>query len=321
MVIQNNEATISRLLDSLEPLHAQVMAANVGCADRTADICRERQVRVFEITNPTDMGRVRNKLISASRHDWNFWIEPWEVLTDARPVIRALETPPAAYQFMVLGGEVATYEVRLWHKDLGLKFKNPVCEHLDIQEQEVKDLNCSIYKDGSKELSLEAIQEWQKVHPASPEPYYYEAFYHLSHQNWEAFTNKATVYLFDRNNATQSTLMMKYYLAIVLCHIQHDARAAMKQIVECLIVKPLSAECWCLLGDVFYHLSRDYKKAVQFYKNALLLGSCRLKEETMPMEISKYQEYPRKMIAACKSVLESGSEVVAIPTGHRSSSG
>ncbi len=69
----------------------------------------------------------------------------------------------------------------------------------------------------------------------------------------------------------------------------------------CLAKKPTMAEFWCLLGDVYYD-AKDYDKAKEFYENAVILGSRRLKDDGWPMEISKYKEYPQKMIEACKKI-------------------
>ena len=75
----------------------------------------------------------------------------------------------------------------------------------------------------------------------------------------------------------------------------------MQFIVPCIVKNPTMAEFWCLLADIFYAIN-DCEKALCFYENAKILGSRRLKSCDYPMEISKYQEYPNKMIEACKSL-------------------
>jgi tetratricopeptide (TPR) repeat protein len=157
------------------------------------------------------------------------------------------------------------------------------------------------------------LRKWHKACPASPEPIYYEAFHYLSKQDWDKFISKATQYLFGCKLATQSAVMMKYYLAIALWHVKRDAKGAMKHIIECLAVRPLMSEFWCLLGDIFYHASGDYKKAKQFYQNAIIMGSHRWSDDIWPMEISKYGDYPKKMIASCEALLEEGETIVRIP--------
>jgi tetratricopeptide (TPR) repeat protein len=143
------------------------------------------------------------------------------------------------------------------------------------------------------------------------------AFRHLSQQHWDQFIGYASKYLFTERTAKKSTLMMKYYIAIVLCHIKQDATQSLKHILECLAVKPLMAEFWCLLGDVYYHRLGNYEKAQQFYQNAITLGSRRPKHDKSPIEIQKYRQYPEKMIVSCQSLKRETHTVVKMPIAQR----
>jgi cytochrome c-type biogenesis protein CcmH/NrfG len=97
--------------------------------------------------------------------------------------------------------------------------------------------------------------------------------------------------------------MARYYLALVQGIIHNEVKEALQNIILCLSENVLMAEFWCLLGDIFIKLDKfDY--AVAFYENAILLGSRRLKLDTWPMQISKYQEYPNKMIEECNKLIQ-----------------
>jgi tetratricopeptide (TPR) repeat protein len=64
------------------------------------------------------------------------------------------------------------------------------------------------------------------------------------------------------------------------------------------------SEFWCLLGDCYYAI-KDYEKSKSFYENALILGNKRLKNDGWPLEISKYKDYPQKMIESCDKIKSS----------------
>jgi hypothetical protein len=70
------------------------------------------------------------------------------------------------------------------------------------------------------------------------------------------------------------------------------------------------AEFWCLLGDVYYALN-DYEKAFQFFQNGLIIGKKRRMDCEWFMEISKYEEYPKKMMEACASIKKQTSLYVS----------
>jgi len=56
------------------------------------------------------------------------------------------------------------------------------------------------------------------------------------------------------------------------------------------------------LGDLHYKTNK-YGKALSFYRNAITLGKSRLKDH-WPIEIPKYEEHPKKMIASCEEILQ-----------------
>jgi tetratricopeptide (TPR) repeat protein len=91
-------------------------------------------------------------------------------------------------------------------------------------------------------------------------------------------------------------------MATVYCYVLKDQRKALELLMYCFAEKPLMAEFWCLLGDIYYEAD-EYGKAKCFYENAKILGSRRLNSDEWPFDISKYKDYPDKMIASCDEVI------------------
>ena len=87
----------------------------------------------------------------------------------------------------------------------------------------------------------------------------------------------------------------------------NNLNKAIFHITGCIAVKPLMAEYWCVLGDIHYR-ANQYKKALAFYENALILGSKRPGIDEWPVEISKYKDYPKKMIESCQSMLKGSKD-------------
>ena len=99
---------------------------------------------------------------------------------------------------------------------------------------------------------------------------------------------------------------IKYYAALIYLHLK-DLNKAIFHIAGCIAVCPLMAEYWCLLGDIHYQ-ANDYSKALAFYENGVILGSRRPNMDEWPVEISKYQEYPDKMIKSCQTMLKDSKD-------------
>ena len=149
-------------------------------------------------------------------------------------------------------------------------------------------------------------------------PIYYEAFAYLVNSQWDKFLAKGEQYLFADSKPSRANIMIKYYMAVVYCHVKRQAEKATRHTLECLAVKPLMAELWCLLGDIHYHLLADYKKATVFYKNATGLGKQRQLTDGWPMEIAKYKNYPAKMIESCEELEDNVSYLTFNSTIGRS---
>jgi tetratricopeptide (TPR) repeat protein len=311
MLIRNNVDKISRAIDSLQSLRPEFLIVNVGSQDGTGELCMRRGIRAYNVGPVEDYSSLRNQLTYQGAYDWQFLLHPWEIISDANAIVEMLQGPPKVFSFPVLNGNVVTYEPRLWHRSLNCKFKNPVFEHLDAEESTLSSI--MILGDGRWLPDLKDIHKWKERRPASSEPVYYEACYHLAQNEWSEFLACSTKYLFGNNAASRSVITMKFHTAVVLCHIQKDANKAIKHILECLTVKPLMAEYWCLLGDVFYFLVGNYEKAKQFYLNAITLGSKRQEDDRWPIEFQKYRDYPKKMIGSCDALLECDKMIVQIP--------
>jgi tetratricopeptide (TPR) repeat protein len=302
-LIKNNEKTIEECLATISPLGGEIVACDMGCRDNTAKICRNLGVKV---KSPPKGGfnKIRNFLVEQSRYDWQFYLEPWECLNAGYEEInQAIRAKSAAYRLLIIENGTLSKQIRLWNKKLKIEFVNPVYETLAAKKPEF--LNATIFSKGQEDQynKLELISEWKLAFPTSNEPYYYQALSLFSMGKHEDFMHMAKHYLMLEDKALINVTMLKYYYALTLCYVYKDAKNAIENIISCIAVNSLMAEFWSLLGDIHYSLLSDYKKAISFYENAMILGGRRLKDDDWPMDISKYKDHPEQMIASCNKLL------------------
>lgn len=298
ILTKNNESTIKSSIESISTISNKVVIGDLGSADRTKEICKELDVYWV---NCRGMNRsdARNHLCDEFESQFHFYIEPWEILSTGHDVLRKLKHNCMANIFK---NDSLSKEVRVWNVG---RFQNPVFEKLD---KGGKDTILTIYSGGgmSSDDIMELLKEWKSNSPTSAQPYYYHACVLLSEGKYEDFLQVANHYLFiEKDQTSMSSIMIRYYYALVYVIHKKEVRPALQNLNLCLCTNPLMAEFWCLTGDVYYHLIKDFKKAKEFYENAILLGSRRLSNSTWPMEISKYKEYPEKMIESCRKIEES----------------
>lgn len=303
ILIKNNEKTIEKCLKSIASLKAKIIIGDIGSTDSTSYICKKYGLNPKPLSINNNLSKVRNELLAESKTEWQMYIHPFEFLSKGQDEIYEIINnvkEKKSYNFKVIQGTTITSEIRLWNKKLN--FKNPVFE--TIEDVEAGNLNVALFAKHTEKdlnLSLKIIENWKKEQPISVDPYYYQALIYLTQSKYEEFLEVSRYYLFKNKNSISST-MLRYYLSMVQCYVKSDLNEAAKNILTCIANNELMAEFWCLLGDIFYK-NKKYSEAVAFYENAILLGSRRKQPSDWPLDVSKYKEYPQKMINNSKNLL------------------
>lgn len=306
LMIQNNEATITQTLESILPLRANIIVADAGCRDKTVAICKAHNLPVTKVSANPDRSKARNEMVKMSQTNWQFYIEPWEVLLSGHEQIAELvkDNTKYAYHCEILQGDIITKQIRLWSKNT-VRFVNPVFETIKDENSEYAEV--ILYLENKDVPSLDAVEKWKKVNPLATDPYYFQACTCLGQKKYKEFLTLAEHYLFNERSQRISVTMTQYYMGIVHCLVTNDLEAAIRNALTCVAANPLMAEFWCLLGDAYFQ-AKEFEKSIAFYENAMLLGGRRLRGDRWPMHISKYDEYPKEMIESCKKIIASASK-------------
>jgi tetratricopeptide (TPR) repeat protein len=203
---------------------------------------------------------------------------------------------------MILKGDLLMKQPRLVRKD-SIKFVHPVFEDVenDVSQQTLPIIVTGDTRPDSAAL-MDCVLRWKDENPLSFEQDYYLACLHLMNGKTEQFLSVAEHFLFQKKTFDASTTLIRYYMANLIR--KKNIGKALQLILECLVVYPLMAEFWCLLGDLYLFQIKELDRAYVFYENAIILGSQRLAEDTMPMEISKYDEYPRKKMDSIRQAIQ-----------------
>lgn len=300
ILTKNNEKTILSTIESIKEL-GPVLIGDMGSNDKTINICENAGAEVYRVNFNYDFSEIKNNLIKKSKTEWILCLDPGEIVDSGHEFLSA-EKSDEMYRLMILRDDSLTKQTRLFKKSN--RFKRRVFEILD---RDVAKQTLPIMITGEVNQDFQMITEclfrWKDEDPLSAVPVYYEAMLQLMANNYDQFLCIADKFLFQNNTHDEDTTLIKYYVAY-LCK-KKDPGKSLRLILECLASFPLMAEFWCLLGDLYLYSMKEYDRAYQFYENAIILGSQRLEEDTMPMEISKYQEYPEKMISGIKKVISS----------------
>jgi tetratricopeptide (TPR) repeat protein len=292
LLTRNNAPTIQKTLESILSLEGRILVGDLGSTDETVSLC-ENHAEVFRLG---DMRRdaARNHLLEYES-DLNFFIEPWEILAMGNASVEA-----PCYTKIMNSNKLITKEIRFWKP--GVRFINHTYERLNVETN--RESNVVLYSTGQRDYDydLPLLEQWKADKPTDAAPYYYHACILLAQGKIREFFHMAEHYLFIDSKSMSAT-MLRYYMAMAYLVHERKSTPALQNLNLCLSAQPLMAEFWCLMADVYYHILNRFDSALEFYENAIIMGSRRLKNDKWPMDIAKYREYPQKMMKSCVEIL------------------
>jgi tetratricopeptide (TPR) repeat protein len=290
ILTKNHINDIGKTLDSVKDI-GPVLVADLGGTDGTVDFCRSVGAKVYSVKFDNDYSSIKNLLAKKAETDFLFWLEPGEEIVSGFEYFDSLKDD--MYRVMMIEGDLLVKQPRIYRKGKAT-FSRPVFEGVEDKAK----TTLPIVIGGASHPDLRAIADclslWQNREALNSDIDYYQSCHHLLTKQYERFLASAEKYLFQNKTLDDNTVLTRYYMATLLK--KRDANKSLKLILECISARPLMAEFWCLLGDLYLSEFKQLDRAYVFYENALLLGGRRLEEDTMPMEISKYDEYPRRMM-------------------------
>lgn len=298
VLTRDNIGTIRSCLESAGRAADEIVVGDFGSKDGTREACEDFGARVVDLKFEGDMSEARNSLLAPGR---NMYLEPWEFISRGHSLLSSMGGVNAFY--VVQGGFISK-QVRLWE---GGRFVNPVFERLAGAGEAVVRAGVVISSrdpPDSRSSNTEACRAWAARRPTSPEPHYYLACSLLAEGKTDEFFNEAVRYLSMDREGGESSLLMNYYLARVEAS-RGMFKEASRRAVACLSLRPAFAEFWCLLGDMLYARGR-FDKAKDMYENARIIGSRRVSDDTFPIEVCKYGDYPISMEEKCSVMARRG---------------
>lgn len=307
ILTKNNEETLRNTLESIQILNPKIIIGDLGSSDSTVKLAKEFGATVISVAG-LSRDKAREHLSNFDSDDWNLWIEPWEIIFSNAKSYNNIKKNFGYVR--IINNQILNWEIRLWKKKC--KFINPIFETIDEFDADSCSMVISSRGTTNPDNCFEVINKWKQENPLSSQPYYYQACILLSEQKYDEFLQIAEHYLFLNKSNQISCVMLRYYYAFVQMMHKKSVKSTLQNLNLCLSVNPLMAEFWCLTGDVYYHLLHKFEIAKEFYENAIILGSNRLNFDLWPMDITKYNKYPNKMINSCNQILKEKSNYIPL---------
>ena len=134
LLTRNEEQNIKRVLDSVAGIAGEVIVADAGSTDRTAELAAELGAKVFPFEWNNDFAAGRNYALAQASGDWIFWLNPDEELLPAsRPALSKCLTMDSAIGYIILVQDqlkadrprsiTETNQPRLFRRSAGIQYR------------------------------------------------------------------------------------------------------------------------------------------------------------------------------------------------------
>lgn len=102
LLTRNEERNIGRAVQSVRRFVDEVLVADTGSADCTADIAAQNGARVVQVDWQDDFAAARDFAQAQARGDWILWLNPdEEVLATSGPLLQRATRTPGVFAFAV----------------------------------------------------------------------------------------------------------------------------------------------------------------------------------------------------------------------------
>jgi len=182
-IVKNEEATLSRTLDSVKGVVDEIVIVDTGSGDRTREIARESGARVYDFEWCDDFAAARNESLKHARGDWILVLDADEVLVpEIVPQIKqAIKSDRLLLINLIrqeIGASQSPYSLvsRLFRNRPNLRFSRPyhamvddsVAEILQREPQwKIASLpDVAIYHSGYHKDAIAAKGKFQKAQAA-----------------------------------------------------------------------------------------------------------------------------------------------------------
>lgn len=235
-----------------------------------------------------DQSKSRNEILN--RYDSALFLNEGEEIAE---LSQDFNIQKIGYFDVVIDGFVSK-EIRICHRS-GY-FKNPIMPEFRAKS-DPKRVGVIVSK-GQKGCDRGAIKSWYESNRINPDAKYHWCYQLLRDMNYDEFIVAAEEYLFENQSKSESSIMMRYHMSQALLS-RGFVKKSLINVSSCLAENFLMAEFWCLIGDIHVVIG-DVEKAMGFYRNAIIFGEQRPKEDMYPIELAKYREYPERKLSACR---------------------
>ena len=293
MIVKNEEAVLERCLASIKPVADEIIIVDTGSTDRTMEIARKFDAKIYEHPWQKNFSLHRNQSLSYATGDWILQIDADEELDpqSQQVLLETIKNAPADvngfavvikdYRQNGLHGASFNYP-RLYRNRIGVHYKGIVHNRVVIPgtvEFSKIVINHYGYDLGPREMlrkfkrSASLLRKMIRENPKDPLPYFYLTnmySYHQKHEKCIAYALKTLELLRQVGRAADFFLGVYHALIVALIALKRYDEAE-KHALESLQVKDDYLDSYYHLSSISY-IKRKFHDCVKYGEKYLELA-------------------------------------------------
>lgn len=284
MIVKDEEAILSRCLESVKNIADEIIIIDTGSIDNTKDIAFRYTNNIFDFEWIDDFSAARNTAFSKATMDYILWLDADDVIEeeDYKKIIELKETIDISVDSVTMKYNLAFDEYgkvsfssrrnRLVKREKNFRWIGAVHEYLEVYgniiHSEIAITHKSIYHDNDRNLNIyeKRLKEGEIF---SPRDLYYFANELLDHKMYERAANFYEDFLNTKKGWSEDNISSCGKLADCYYYLA-DKERELKSIVRSFTYGNPRAEFCCRLGFYFLDIG-DISTSIIWYKLATQL--------------------------------------------------
>lgn len=284
MIVKNEEKTLGRCLESIKNIADEIIIVDTGSSDRTIEIAKKYDAKIFEFKWCNDFSAARNYSFSKASMDYVFWLDADDLLLEEdRVKLKDLkESINPEIDVVMMKYNIATddngyplctiYRERVLKRSMNFAWHDPVHEYIDFYGN-VDKSDITVTHMRMHELTDRNLDIFEKMIAEGRELNARQCFFYARELYINNRIEDAIVY-YNKFLDTDSELVSNYIDACMdlsQCYLSiGNQRKALKALIRSFEHDGPKAEICCRLG-YYYKYAGDFVRAITWFKLAMNL--------------------------------------------------
>jgi glycosyltransferase involved in cell wall biosynthesis len=276
IIAKNEEASISKCLDSVKDIVDEIVVVDTGSTDKTKEIALQYTSKVFDFPWINDFSAARNFAFDKTSSDFIFWVDCDDTISKKdQEKIKNLDLSDkeiVLFRYNYSRDEFGVVECvlereRIVKKSLGLRWQKAIHEYLPLNGKLSRE---EIYIDhhkqhGSSERNLEILEKIVKKDSDARNFFYLGKELADFGRTKEAIKN---LEIFISKGGFWEDVFITYEI-IARCNLQlKNEDEFFKNIQKSIQIEPRRAEPYYELGE-YYCNKNDWGRAIHYFETCL----------------------------------------------------